>query len=63
MLPYEPFRAGARGRGHPARKGIEALTAVRRREETPQGKETTVDGTVEVPAGMVDAPVSLMTWL
>lgn len=26
-----------------------------------QGKETTVEGTVEVPAGTVDAPVSLMT--
>ncbi|GGY79755.1 hypothetical protein GCM10010327_07820 [Streptomyces nitrosporeus] len=32
-------------------------------DRAPQGKETTVDGTVEVPAGAVDAPVSLMTWL
>ncbi|GFN04194.1 hypothetical protein Smic_27500 [Streptomyces microflavus] len=30
---------------------------------TDQGKETRVDGTVEVPAGTVEAPVLLMTWL
>lgn len=63
MSACEPFRAGPRGHDHPARKGIEALAAMTAVRQTSQGKETTVDGTVEVPAGMVDAPVLLMTWL
>ncbi|MEV8190432.1 hypothetical protein [Streptomyces halstedii] len=32
-----------------------------RRGPAGQGKETRLDGTVEVPAGTVDAPVLLMT--
>lgn len=48
-----------RGRGEVIRPGGESCSD----GWSGQGKDTTVDGTVEVPAGTVEAPVSLMTWL
>lgn len=51
--PSEP------GRGEVIRPGGESCSD----GWSGQGKDTTVDGTVEVPAGTVEAPVSLMTWL
>ncbi|GFM97358.1 hypothetical protein Sfulv_21690 [Streptomyces fulvorobeus] len=66
-----PVRVGAgvaaagKGGGHPG--GISGAGTARATGITSsgrdQGKETTLDGTVVVPAGTVEAPVLLMTWL